>query len=129
MFVADADLNRCGGYYYYIIVIVISLHSDEKLIIVNKTYIHTYIHYQKCLPHFGQNIHKNNYVGIFMHNKNAPLWKKYPYSGHSDKRNCSESQGASKLKYAQLASLGGILQIDSRNQPFLEKRSLLMYVT
>ena len=43
MFVADADLNRCGGY-YYIIVIVISLHSDEKLIIVNKTYIHTYIH-------------------------------------------------------------------------------------
>ena len=43
MFVVDADLNRCGEYYYYIIVIVISLHSDEKLIIVNKTYIHTYM--------------------------------------------------------------------------------------
>ena len=40
MFVVDADLNRCGGYYYYIIVIVISLHSDEMLIIENKT-IHT----------------------------------------------------------------------------------------
>ena len=42
MFVVDADLNRCGEYYYYIIVIVISLHSDEKLTIVNKN-IHTYI--------------------------------------------------------------------------------------
>ena len=52
-------------------------------------------------------------------------FRKNPYSGHSDKRNCSESQGALNLKYVQLASLGGILQIESRNQPFLEKRYLI----